>query len=81
MAVNFTIREDSSGLWCVERDGCRLLDHLSLQEAVREGCEQGRAHYTDSGQATCVQIVTDDYTVTLAQYVPAVRDGLRKSAG
>lgn len=81
MAVNFTIREDDAGLWSVERDNCRLQHQLTLQQAVRESCELGRRHYTESGQATRVQIITADYTVTLAHYEPAVREPAQPSLG
>ncbi len=68
MTTVFTIRQEHSGLWMVDRDGMPLIKHDSAAAAISDGRELARMIHGKSGAAVTVALQTPDTTILLARY-------------
>lgn len=68
MRVTLKIEESTQGLWLVRRDPSVLYDGLRFAAAIRLAHGLAREEHNNSGSPVDVQMVCDDFTMTLAQY-------------
>lgn len=68
MSNAYEIREDGAGYWCIVHDSQFLSTRLTLAQAIKEACRQGRLHCESSAQTTYVQMVMPGASITLALF-------------
>ncbi len=68
MRVTLKIEESAQGLWRVRGDPSVLYDGLRFAAAIRLAHGLAREAHKKSGSPVDVQIVCDDFTMTLAAY-------------
>ena len=68
MTTVFTIRQEPTGLWLVDRDGMPLIKHDSAAAAISDGRELARMIHEQSGAAVTVALQTPNTTILLARY-------------
>lgn len=68
MTIVFIIREQSDGLWVVDRDGSLLIKHRSAAAAILDGRQLARMIHEHSSVPVAVALETPDKTILLARY-------------
>lgn len=68
MHVTLKIEESDQGLWCIRRGPALMHDHLRFAAAIRLAHGLARAEHADSGHSVEVQMVCEDFSLTLAEY-------------
>ena len=68
MTTVFTIRQEPTGLWLVDREGMPLIKHDSAAATISDGRELARMIHGQSGAAVTVALQTPNTTILLARY-------------
>lgn len=66
MSNAYEIREDGAGYWCIAHGTDPLTERLTLAQAIKEACRQGRLQCESTAQTTYVQMVMPGSSITLA---------------
>lgn len=66
--VIYTIKADSSGMWCICRGRAHLFNRLSLGQAMTQARRLARDQHSRTGWPTAVEMVGPEGTTRLSQY-------------